>query len=228
MNRRSFIWSAGGVAIAGIAGSGRSLHAAETAAARTLFADPGPVRVAVLFDPGFPGADDFALTREDLAKALSEFTAEFLTAAELTAKLPDGGYALLVNPYGSAFPVDCWSTIRLFLSRGGSLLNLGGTPFAVPVRREGLTWRQEILQTSYHKSSASPAFASLSARIRKSATFPPTQARRGSPARSDLLASTNSITGLPRHAIIHRKMGVRASVTPPSGRWRGRTPPRET
>ena len=106
MNRRSFIWSAGGVAIAGIAGSGRSLHAAETAAARTLFADPGPVRVAVLFDPGFPGADDFALTREDLAKALSEFTAEFLTAAELTAKLtaklPDGGYALLVNLFPCA------------------------------------------------------------------------------------------------------------------------------
>ncbi|HLF13266.1 MAG TPA: hypothetical protein VI932_00050, partial [Bacteroidota bacterium] len=134
LSRRSFLRTAGGVVIVGI---GDSLGAFNPAAARALFGDPVGIRVAVLFDEGFPGADDFSLTRETLAAALSDFTVEYLTAAELAAKLPGGGYGLLVNPYGSAFPVECWISIRAYLSRGGSLLNLGGIPFSVPVRKDG-------------------------------------------------------------------------------------------
>ncbi len=148
MNRRSFIRNAGGAAIAGL---GASLLASDAAAARALFRGDAPARVAVLFDPGFPGEEDFGLTREQLAAGLSRFSAVFLSAAELEAGLPGGGYALLVNPYGSAFPVGSWRAIRSFLSRGGSLLNLGGVPFAVPVRREGAAWVREVRQTAYHK-----------------------------------------------------------------------------
>ncbi len=148
MNRRSFIRSAGGVAIAGFGGP---LHDAGIAAARSLLGAEDRPRVAVFFDPGFPGADDFGLNRDQLSTALSDFKVTFLTAAEMETGLPGGGYRLLINPYGSAFPVGGWEAIRDHLSRGGSLLNLGGIPFACPVRRAGATWKQEIPQTAYHK-----------------------------------------------------------------------------
>ncbi len=148
VNRRYFLRAAGGAAVVGFGGS---FGAFDPASAGELFAVSPAVRVAVLFEPGFPGVNDFSLTRESLAAALADFQPEFLTPAEFAGKPADSRYDLLINPYGGAFPVDCWTAIRLHLSRGGNLLNLGGTPFSVPVRREGTGWRQEILQASYHK-----------------------------------------------------------------------------
>jgi hypothetical protein len=41
---------------------------------------------------------------------------------------------VLILPYGSAFPLECWPAIRNFLGMGGGLVVLGGAPFYQPVR----------------------------------------------------------------------------------------------
>jgi hypothetical protein len=149
LSRRHFLRTASGAAVVGLGGT---FGGFDPAAARLLFGDPAGVRVAVLFEPGFPGSDDFSLSREQLGAALSEFTPDYLTAAGLADRLPGGEYTLFVNPYGSSFPVDSWTSILKYLKRGGSLLSLGGVPFSVPVRREGAGWKAEIFQTSYYKA----------------------------------------------------------------------------
>lgn len=148
-SRRNFLRIAGGATIAGIGGS---VAGGAAKAAGWIFRDERPLRTAVFFEQGFPGADDLGVTREALQAALPQETEmEFVPAADLPAKLRTGGFTLLVNPYGSAFPVESWTAIRKFLGKGGNLLNLGGAPFSVPVRREGPGWKQEVLQASYHK-----------------------------------------------------------------------------
>jgi hypothetical protein len=153
--RRNFLRVAGGATIGGLAGlSGldRSFAGFNARAAELFFRDRPVPRIAVLFEPPFTGVDDFGLTRETLAAALADGAPEFLSAADLAAKLPAGGFTLLVNPYGSAFPVECWEAVVKYLGTGGSFLNLGGVPFSVPVRREGTGWKQEVFQASYYKA----------------------------------------------------------------------------
>jgi hypothetical protein len=123
-------------------------------------------KIAVFFDPDFPTVDLEPLSRETLTEALSGFDVSFLNGVELGDAARLAEYRILVMPFGSAFPKSAWPSIHKFLTDGGSLVNLGGVPFAVPVVVENGRWRQESRQTAYHKTlSITEAFAVPSSRI---------------------------------------------------------------
>src|SRR6185437_7795266 len=71
----------------------------------------------VFYESGFPAADSAA------PPALQSILpgAKFSSASELIAHLRDPQTALLVLPYGSAFPEAAWPGIQQFLQRGGNL-----------------------------------------------------------------------------------------------------------
>ncbi|HYL87085.1 MAG TPA: hypothetical protein VE263_22880 [Candidatus Angelobacter sp.] len=72
-------------------------------------------------------ADSPAFSQQLLQQALPG--ARLAPAGQLAPLLGDSASRLLVLPYGSAFPEECWSAIHAFLDRGGNLLVLGGRPF---------------------------------------------------------------------------------------------------
>ena len=107
--------------------------------------------VAVFWERGFPGVDDFRLIWNTVDGSLSGLTYKLLGEQELIDQLNDFPFDLLITPYGSAFPKRAWSAILKFLRRGGNWLNLGGVPLSRPVVRVGSEWRVEAHQTTYHK-----------------------------------------------------------------------------
>ena len=107
--------------------------------------------VAVFWEHGFPGVDDFRLIWNTVDGSLSGLSYKLLSEQELIDQLNDFPFDLLVTPYGSAFPKRAWSEILKFLRRGGNWLNLGGVPLSRPVVRVGGEWRVEAHQTTYHK-----------------------------------------------------------------------------
>ncbi|HZO89915.1 MAG TPA: hypothetical protein VFB38_16415 [Chthonomonadaceae bacterium] len=109
--------------------------------------------VIVLWEAGFPCVDSAGWTQEALrAAAQGEDALRFVSVAELGEALR-GPEAVLVTPYGSAFPKDTWPDLYAFLNRGGSWVNLGGAPLSRPVRRNGDgTWQGEAPQTAYSKA----------------------------------------------------------------------------
>lgn len=113
-----------------------AVAAAAPAPRPSATAAPARPRVAVLWDEGFPAVDAPAPDRKALAAALSAYETRFLPAGAFSRALEDG-VALAVLPYGSAFPEEAWRPFLLHLTRGGSWLNLGGAPLAVPVALEG-------------------------------------------------------------------------------------------
>jgi hypothetical protein len=66
--------------------------------------------------------------------------AQFASAHELGKSLAATTTGLLILPYGSAFPEECWPDIEAFLNRGGNLLVLGGRPFTRSAYREAGRW----------------------------------------------------------------------------------------
>jgi hypothetical protein len=66
--------------------------------------------------------------------------AHFSSASELGTLLGATTTGLLVLPYGSTFPEECWPGIEAFLSRGGNLLVLGGKPFTRSAYRDSSGW----------------------------------------------------------------------------------------
>ena len=84
--------------------------------------------VVAFVEPGFPAADSGAPSSQQTAALFS--TAIISDANHLADELGMPSTRLLVLPYGSAFPEDCWPAIRQFLGRGGNLLVLGGQPFS--------------------------------------------------------------------------------------------------
>jgi hypothetical protein len=90
----------------------------------------------VLSEPGFPNADSAAPA--GLQGALPG--AQFVSAANLGAALGDPNKALLVLPYGSAFPEEAWPDMHAFLEHGGNLLVLGGRPFTRAAYHDGSGW----------------------------------------------------------------------------------------
>ncbi len=90
----------------------------------------------VFYESGFPAADSAA------PPALQSIFpgAKFSSAAELIAHLRDPQTALLVLPYGSAFPEAAWPGIQQFLQRGGNLLVLGGRPFTRAAYHDNSGW----------------------------------------------------------------------------------------
>ena len=130
-----------------------SAGAAGFLAARLpAFAAVSARRVAVFFEPGFPSVHLEPLTRETLSEALRGLDVTFLNTAEVADGAALARFHVLVMPYGSAFPKSAWPAIYQFLNGGGSLVNLGGVPFAVPVAAENGQWRNESRQTAYHKA----------------------------------------------------------------------------
>ncbi|PYV53419.1 MAG: hypothetical protein DMG98_21040, partial [Acidobacteria bacterium] len=71
-------------------------------------------KIVVFHEPGFPTADSAPIPDSLLRGVLPN--AQFVSAADLKAQLSS---ALLVLPYGSAFPEDDWAEIQGFLQRGG-------------------------------------------------------------------------------------------------------------
>lgn len=110
------------------------------------------MRVLIFYEKDFPFVDTVELSSQELIAALPPVeSVRTVGLDELRKQLRRDSVDLLINPYGSAFPKAAWPEIYEYLAAGGNLLNLGGAPFSVPVKREGGAWRQEIRQTAYHR-----------------------------------------------------------------------------
>jgi hypothetical protein len=105
----------------------------------------------VFWEAGFPSIQGCDVTRDLLQQSLSSFAVKFLTAPELIADLNRERLDLLITPYGSAFPKHAWPVLLKYLRAGGNWLNIGGVPLARPIVRDGMQWRAEPHQTTYHK-----------------------------------------------------------------------------
>ncbi|MCL1893065.1 MAG: glycoside hydrolase family 5 protein [Holophagaceae bacterium] len=102
-------------------------------------------KAVVFFADGFPAIDTPAPSKTTLEHALRDskpaLKASWATDINsLVAEMSDSSCSLLVLPYGSAFPVEAWPSIKNFLGRGGNLLVIGGAPFHQPVRYEKGRW----------------------------------------------------------------------------------------
>lgn len=89
-------------------------------------------RIAVFRANGFPTVDAPVIPQATLNDALGGLPSDTLDSLE---KLSSQEHDLLILPYGSAFPVDVWPSIRGYLQGGGSIVVLGGAPFHQPVRQ---------------------------------------------------------------------------------------------
>jgi hypothetical protein len=108
-------------------------------------------KVVVFSQPGFPSVDTPAISREVLAKALGQ-TSSFANIQQLQAPETLHGASLLVLPYGSAFPMQDWSTIESYLRGGGNLLLIGGQALRVPVLGDGSsTYTEQQPQDTYSR-----------------------------------------------------------------------------
>lgn len=109
-------------------------------------------RVLIFKEEDFPFVDTTAVQTQEIIEALPPMQeVRSVEVSELKKRLRADSIDLLINPYGSAFPMDAWPEIHDYLASGGNLLNLGGAPFSVPMRHDGEGWRQEISQTQYHR-----------------------------------------------------------------------------
>jgi hypothetical protein len=116
-----------------------------------VLADPGALRVALFSSAGFPSVDAPVLDAAAVSQALQQQTVTTLgSPAELGARLRRADFDALILPYGSAFPLEAWPAIRDFLRQGGSLVVLGGEPFAQPVR---------LVDGRYALATRQPTFA---------------------------------------------------------------------
>lgn len=117
--------------------------------------DPSRAPRALVFRAaGFPTVDAPAIDDSILDAALSGLPVDrAASVGELVSRLRLRDVDVLVLPYGSAFPVEAWPRIRVFLRRGGGLAVLGGAPFHEPVRAGGSSgaggWVRGPRQTSF-------------------------------------------------------------------------------
>jgi hypothetical protein len=106
-------------------------------------------KVIVFWQDGFPTIASQPVPRATLVKALSGMDPVFAGIDALRDPAALSNTDLLVLPYGSATPVDIWSSIRAYLHSGGNLLIIGGQPFYVPVRLINGKFNQERPQDTY-------------------------------------------------------------------------------
>lgn len=106
------------------------------------------MHVVIFWEEGFPFVDCTPLEREALVAALAGHTVEFAGVAALPAALRQQP-AVLITPYGSAFPTACWEAFTDYLRAAGSWVNLGGAPLTRPVHRDGDAWHVGDAQTAY-------------------------------------------------------------------------------
>ncbi len=110
------------------------------------------IRVLIFKEEDFPFVNATPIDIQEIVEALPPVQeVRSVGVGGLKERLHADSIDLLINPYGSAFPKDAWPEIYEYLAAGGNLLNLGGAPFSVPVRRDDNGWHQEIRQTQYHR-----------------------------------------------------------------------------
>lgn len=91
-------------------------------------------KIAIFMAQGFPAVDIEPIPPSLLNEALKDFNVKIISSVEdLKNSLNVNNFDLLILPYGSAFPVQAWDSIRDFLKNGGNFVNLGGAPFYQPV-----------------------------------------------------------------------------------------------
>jgi hypothetical protein len=97
-------------------------------------------RSTVIFEePAFPVADSTAISVQALQQGFAG--ARAVNAMQLSEALADPASALLVMPYGSAFPEEAWPAILRYLERGGDLIVLGGKPFTQAAFQTSRGWK---------------------------------------------------------------------------------------
>lgn len=136
MDRRQFI---GGIAATtlGLASFSRV----------SISASNEKLNVIVLWDDSMPFEDTLPKTKAELTKCLSGHEVRFVSPNSLNQSL-SSKVDVLINPYGSAFPVSCWKAMLGFLIKGGNFVNLGGGAFQTPVSEAG---HRLTTQTNFHK-----------------------------------------------------------------------------
>jgi hypothetical protein len=106
-------------------------------------------KTVAFVEPGFPTLESEPVSRELLIEVLAGQEVMFAGIDELNKPETLRDAALLVLPYGSAFPADAWPAIKAHLERGGNLLTLGGRALWIPVWRAGETFRADRPQNAY-------------------------------------------------------------------------------
>jgi len=97
---------------------------------------PSDRRIALFQADGFPATEAPVVPPAVLTEALAGLAVDrYGDPTELAVRLDARDHAVLVLPYGSAFPLEAWDAIRTFLGAGGGLVVLGGAPFHQPVYR---------------------------------------------------------------------------------------------
>lgn len=121
-----------------------------------IAASIGPLQLAaktvVFWQPGFPTEASQPVDRETLGRAFDALDPAYADEAALTAPDALKDIDLLVLPYGSAVPVDCWQSIEHYVEEGGNLLVIGGQPLRVPVRLVRGHYDAEPPQDTYSRS----------------------------------------------------------------------------
>jgi hypothetical protein len=103
--------------------------------------------VVILAEPGFPAADSAVASPEHLAGWVPG--AQLASVEQLRQSLKSPAPALLILPYGSAFPEEAWPDIDQFLQRGGNLVVLGGQPFTRAAYRDHGSWKLREYSVRY-------------------------------------------------------------------------------
>jgi hypothetical protein len=103
--------------------------------------------VVILAEPGFPAADSAVASPEQLAGWVPG--AQLASVEQLRQLLNSPATALLILPYGSAFPEEAWPDIHQFLQRGGNLVVLGGQPFTRAAYRDHGSWKLREYSVRY-------------------------------------------------------------------------------
>jgi hypothetical protein len=106
-------------------------------------------KTVVFWQDGFPTVASAPISRAALTQALAGEDVSFVGLDVLRDPATLSNADLLILPYGSAFPAEDWSAILSYLQGGGSLLNLGGQPFRVPVTGNGGSLREQRPQDTY-------------------------------------------------------------------------------
>ncbi len=136
IDRREFIKTAGGIALASV------LPAFGPALSRKS------PRIVIFSEPSFPAGEIPLPSRTEVGEALHGFDVAFLSFKDAVSSRDAD---LFVNPYGSLFPKEFFPDLLEYLTSGGNWLNLGGIPFKNPVTRDGSAWRIGNSETAYHQ-----------------------------------------------------------------------------
>lgn len=110
-------------------------------------------RIILFADPSFPGYTAAGGLTTEQAQSIGLHHTDSPVHAEQLAETLDSAKAgdCFVSFHAPYFPKEAWPSIVAYLSRGGSLISIGGAPFKHPVRLVAEEWRIEAEQTAYHR-----------------------------------------------------------------------------